>query len=373
MYRIVLITVLTQGCHIGSKVAASLFAIHLGANPFLIGLLIATYSVCGLVLALYVGRVSDRYGSRRPMMGGTAAMVAGLLLPWIWPTLGALYASAALIGTGFVFFNVAVQNLAGGYGPPSERTRNFSRLALGYSGGHLIGPPLAGVAIDYYGHGAAYLCFVVLTMISVAVLACCRDLESSRPSAVQSARHRVLDLLRLPALRRAVIVGGLVATGQDLYLFYVPIYGNSIGLSASTIGLVLAMSAIATFVVRFLLPHLTERYGIEGVLSAAMFATTALFLPFPFVTWVPGLCVLSFCIGLALGCGQPLTLNIAYNRSPPGRSGEVAGLRLTVNNVTHIAVPVVAGALGALLGVAPVFWANAVLLAISGYLSRKDV
>ncbi|MEK6594217.1 MAG: MFS transporter [Pseudomonadota bacterium] len=371
MYRIALITVLIQGCNIGSKVAASLFAIHLGANPFLIGLLIAMYSAFGLVLALYVGRVSDRFGSRRPMMGGAAAIGTGLLLPWIWPTLGALYASAALIGMGFVFFNVAVQNLAGGYGPSSERTRNFSMLALGYSGGHLVGPPIAGLAIDYYGHGAAYLCFAALTAVSMIMLACYRDLESARHAAAEAARHKVLDLLRLPALRRAVIVGGLVATGQDLYSFYVPIYGNSIGLSASTIGAVLAMAAAATFVVRFLLPWLTRRYGIEGVLSAAMFAATALFLPFPFVTSVPALCALSFCIGLALGCGQPLTLNIAYNRSPPGRSGEVAGLRLTVNNVAHIVVPVAAGALGAALGVAPVFWASAGLLATSGYFSRR--
>lgn len=371
MYRIVLITVLIQGCHIGSKVAASLFAIHLGANPFVIGLLIAMYSASGLALALYVGRVSDRYGSRRPMMGGSVAMGVGLMLPWLWPTLAALYASAALIGTGFVFFNVAVQNLAGGHGPSSERTRNFSRLALGYSGGHLIGPPLAGVAIDYYGHGTAYLCFAVLAVVSVAVLACCRDLESIRHSAAQSARNKVLDLLRLPALRRAVIVGGLVATGQDLYSFYVPIYGSSIGLSASTIGLVLAMSAVATFVVRFLLPRLTQRYGIEGVLAGAMLAGAVFFLLFPFVTWLPALYALSFCVGLALGCGQPLTLNIAYNRSPAGRSGEVAGLRLTINNITHIAVPAAAGALGAALGVVPVFWASALLLAASAHLTRK--
>ncbi|MCW5604433.1 MAG: MFS transporter [Burkholderiales bacterium] len=371
MYRIVLITVLIQGCHMGSKVAASLFAIHLGANPFLIGLLIATYSVSGLVLALYVGRVSDRFGSRRPMLVGSFAIGAGLLLPALWPQLAALYVSAALIGLGFVFFNVSVQNLAGGYGPPAERTRNFSMLALGYSGGHLIGPPIAGLAIDHYGYGAAYLCFAALTVVPVAMLAFYRDLESARHAAAERAQQKVLDLLRLPALRRTVIVGGLVATGHDLYSFYVPIYGHSIGLSASTIGTVLAMAAAATFVVRFLLPRLTRRFGIEGVLSAAMFAAAALFVPFPFVTWVPALCALSFCIGLALGCGQPLTLNIAYNRSPPGRSGEVAGLRLTVNNVTHIAVPVAAGAVGALLGVVPVFWASALLLATSGHLTRR--
>lgn len=371
MYRILLITVLIQGCNMGSKVAASLFAINLGANPFMIGLLIATYALFPLVLAITAGRVSDRFGSRRPMLLGSAAMAIGLLLPFAWPQLATLYVSAALIGTGFVFFNVSVQNLAGGFGPPEDRTRNFSLLSLGYSGGHLIGAPIAGFGIDFYGYTAAFLCFTAMTVVSICVLAWNRRLDSARHSAPLETKHRMMDLMRMPSLRRAVIVGGLVATGQDLYSFYVPIYGKSIGLSASAIGMVLAMAALATFVVRFLLPRLSQRFGIEGVLSGAMLAGAVFFLLFPFVTWLPVLFALSFFVGLALGCGQPLTLNIAYNRSPPGRSGEVAGLRLTINNITHIAVPVAAGAVGAALGVVPVFWASALLLAASSRLVPK--
>jgi hypothetical protein len=83
--------------------------------------------------------------------------------------------------------------------------------------------------------------------------------------------------------------------------------------------------------------------------------------------------LLSFGIGLALGCSQPLTLNLAYNHSPAGRAGEVTGLRLTINNIMHIGVPVTSGALAAALGVAPVFWISAALLATSGYLAHKAV
>ena len=122
---------------------------------------------------------------------------------------------------------------------------------------------------------------------------------------------------------------------------------------------------------RALLPKLTRRYGIEPVLAAATFCAAALFLPFPLVTYVPALFALAFGIGLALGCSQPLTLNLAYNHSPPGHSGEVTGLRLTVNNIMHIGVPVTAGGLAAAIGVAPVFWASAALLAVSGYLARR--
>ena len=96
-----------------------------------------------------------------------------------------------------------------------------------------------------------------------------------------------------------------------------------------------------------------------------------LFLPFAFVEYVPALIALSFGIGLTLGVSQPLTLNLTYNRSPSGRSGEVTGLRLTINNITHIGVPLAAGSVGALLGIAPVFWASAAILAVSSFLSRR--
>jgi len=372
MSPIILITLLTliiQGCHMGSRMVASLFAIELGANPLLIGVLISVYSVFPLLLAIYTGRIADRFGSRYPMLAGSAILALGLLLPYLWPNLVALYVSAALVGIGFVFFNVATQNLAGALGTPEQRTRNFSTLGLGYAAGQMAGPLLAGYVIDYRGYTFTYLCFAALALLSVVSLARNRGLDVPRHAATLD-KGSALELLQNAALRRAIIVSGLVVTGMDLYTFYVPIYGHAIGLSASTIGTILGMFAAASFVVRIALPYLTRRYGVEAVLSTTMFAGAAFFLPFPFIQFVPALLALSFGIGLALGCGQPLTLNIAYNHSPPGRSGEVTGLRLTINNVTHIGVPLAAGALGAVLGVAPVFWASAALLATSGHLSR---
>jgi MFS family permease len=137
---VTLLTLAMQGGHMGSRVVASLLALELGTGPMLIGVLIASYSIFQLGFALIVGRISDRYGSRLPMLGGTITFGAGLIIPAIWQTLPALFLSAPLIGVGFVFFNVAVQNLAGTLGTAAERTRNFSTLSLGYSSGHMIGP-----------------------------------------------------------------------------------------------------------------------------------------------------------------------------------------------------------------------------------------
>lgn len=360
-----------QGGHMGSRVVASLLALHLGAGPLLIGMLIAAYSIFQLVFALIVGRISDRYGSRWPMLGGAMTFGTGLIIPAVWPTLPALFISAPLIGGGFVFFNVAVQSLAGTLGSAAERTHNFSTLSLGYSSGHMVGPVIAGIMIDRFGFGPAYIAFAVLALGPIITLALSRQL-GARGARSEPPTSSAFGLLRLPSLRRMIIVSGLVTTGWDLYTFYVPIYGYSIGLSASTIGVILGAFAAASFIVRVALPKLTRRYSVETVLAVAMGIAALLFLPFAFIKYVPALMVLSFGIGLTLGVSQPLTLNLTYNRSPAGRAGEVTGLRLTINNITHIGVPLAAGSVGALLGVAPVFWTSAMILLVSGWMSHND-
>ena len=190
-----LLTLIMQGGHMGSRVVASLLALDLGAGPLMIGVLIASYSIFQLGFALIVGRISDRYGSRRPMLGGSVAFGAGLLIPALSPTLPALFISAPLIGIGFVFFNVAAQNLAGTLGTAAERTRNFSLLSLGYSSGHMIGPVMAGFIIDRMGFASAYVAFAVLTLGPVLTLAFSPRLgaqgERSTPAAGSA-----FDLLR---------------------------------------------------------------------------------------------------------------------------------------------------------------------------------
>ena len=368
--KLTLLTLAIQGGYMGGRVVTSLYALHLGAGSMLIGVLIASYSVFQLACALLVGRLADRYGSRWPMLGGVIVFTIGLIIPALIPGLPALFISAPLVGAGFVFFNVSVQTLAGTIGSVDDRTRNFSNLALGYSSGHIIGPVLAGLMIDHYGYGSAYATFAILTLLPiVALVSSTMGNSGTRSSPTQSS---AFTLLRVIPLRRMIIVSGLVTTGWDLYTFYVPIYGHSIGLNASTIGSILGAFAAASFIVRVILPKLTQRFSVEMVLAWAMAIAALLLIPFTYIHYVPALMALSFGIGLTLGVSQPLTLNLTYNRSPPGRSGEVTGLRLTINNITHIIVPLAAGSVGAILGIAPVFWTSAAILGISGWLSHRE-
>lgn len=371
MNRIYLITALHASVHaafLGSKVVVSLLALQLGADAATVGLLIACYAVPPLVLAVQVGRLADRIGMRWPMLAGAAFVAAAMLTGRLWGAIPGLFAVATLVGIGFVLFMVAVQNLVGAL--DGNRTRNYSILTIGYSISNFVGPMAAGYAIEYSGHSDAFLLFALFPLPAIAVLALYVSLTrvAVKPSA--GNKGRAIELLRHAPLRTTILISGLQMAAWELFVFFVPIYGHSIALAPSTIGTILGSFAIATFVVRFALPALTSRLRIETVLSAAMLAAAAACVVFPLAQDARALVAIAFVIGLGLGCGHPLSLTLSFERSPPGRSGEAAGVRVTVTNLARVAVPLLTGAFGAVLGPMAVFLLDAAILAGTGWLAR---
>lgn len=372
--HIALLVVLLNMCAFrGSKVLVSLFALELGAPQIMLGVIVALYSLCPTLLALYAGKLTDRLGVRWPLVLGCLGIGLSLLLPGLLPSLYTLYLSALLIGFCFVFYNVSVQNLIGMLSSTEARTRNFSNLSLMIASGGFVGPLIAGFAIDHFGHAIGYLGIAVLPAISAVIIFSARHklAELSGAKVKEEEAGYAVGLLNNLPLRRTLITSGIILTAIDLFQFYMPIYGHAIGMSATAIGTVLAMFAGASFIVRTILPQIVKRFGEEPVLASSIFMAAGTYLLFPLVESGIVLGIIAFLLGLGTGCGQPLTLMMIYARAPEGRSGEALGLRMTINNLTHVLVPLFFGTLGTAFGVAPVFLANAVMLGAGGMISRR--
>jgi len=368
---VLLVVLFNMSSFRASKVLVSLFAIELGASQFYIGVMIAMYSLFPALLAVYAGKLSDRLGVRLPMLAGSLGVAAGLLLPWLSPGLPALYASAALIGASHMLYNVSTQNLVGSLGGAEARTRNFSNYALAMALGSFLGPLAAGISIDHFGHAASYLYTAAFPLVPALILAFARGVGGGRH--VKSEDEQAVlstSLLANPVLRRTLIASAVAVTGQDLFQFYMPIYGHSVGLSASAIGVVLGMFGIAAFVVRVALPRLVKHWGADAVFNGSLYVSAAAFMLFPLFSDAVALSAVALVCGLGMGCAQPVTLMLIFSRAPEGRSGEALGVRVTINQITHIAVPLLFGMLGSALGVGAVFITNALIVAGGGVLNR---
>jgi len=356
----------------GARVDVSLDALARGASPATVGLLIALFAMLPMVFAVGIGRFSDRVGAATPMIAGSAGLAASIALPALAPGFPALFASAALAGLSFTTFQIALQHVTGEAGDPGKRVKRFSLLALAFSVSGIVGPLFTGFAIDYAGHRAAFAMLAVVPLVPFAVLLSRRvPLPAPRAREERASRSGMFDLVRHRPMQRLLALNALFALGWDLHTVFVPIVGAQLGLTASQIGAVLAAFGLATFAVRVALPWVASRASETQVLAAALFLSAGAYAGFPFATGAGMLAALSFTLGLGLGGGQPVMMSLLTTRAPPGRMGEVAGLRMSLIQTMAVAAPLAFGALGTTLGLLPVFWGVGVCLATGGMVARR--
>ena len=370
---VVLMSVLSQVGFSGSRVAVSLHALELSANQFAIGVVIALYSLCPMLLSIVIGKFADRAPPRLPVILGSALMTAALLLPPLFPGLGALCVAAFLLGLAHQVFSIPLEAIVGGIDGAKNRARNYALITMGWSAANFLGPLIAGFSIDHIGQLQVYLVLAAFTVAPIPMLLMKPALlpKVAAMHAEGGTRGSVLDLWRMPSVRITIIASGVVGSAQDLFQFYLPIYGYSIGLSASAIGTILGVLSVAAFVIRGVLPFLVRKLGEATILICSIFIAAVAFTLLPFFVSPYALAAITFLLGLGVGCAQPMTMSLLYVLTPAGRIAESFGLQKTVRNATHLVVPIVFGSVGAAFGVMTVFISNSVILVASGFLLRK--
>ena len=352
-----------------SRVLGVLYAIQLGAQPFTIGALAATFALFPLLLSWPAGRIVDRYGPRMPLLLGAVGSGIGMLLPCFWPALTAVFIAAAMSGIATTFYSIALQNMVGAFSTADNRARNYSNYAMAISTAAASGPLLAGFSFDSVGAASAFAigaaCFAVP---AVMLMLWGRILPRAKPSTAPPMN--VKSVLTNPGVWPVLVASSLAQSGLDIFLFYVPVYGAGHGLSSAEIGVVIAMCAIGGFAARVILPSWIARFSEERVLGQALVLSGVSLVLVPFFTTAVALSVIGFVFGFGLNVTQPISLIIMYARSPEGRSGEALGVRFAADNATKLVGPIVFGAIAAAVGVPPLFWINAAMLLSGGVLMR---
>ncbi len=359
----------------GSRILMTLYAVDMGAGPFETGILFALYGLFPFLLAIAAGRIADRFDNRLLMYWGLGSYTVSLALPFFLPSLGILFVVAPLWGFTSMLWVVATQNLVGKLSTNDTRTRNYSHYSLGESTGSVLGPIVVGLSIDTLSHQPAFLLMAAIpALCGLVVVARRHTLPYAAPvnTGVQAPRA-MKDLLALPAMRNALLSNAVVMAGLDLFNLYMPIYGHSLGFSATTIGLVMGAFGAAAFITRLAIPPITRRYGERAMLAAALLVSALAFMSFPLTTSAVLLATTAFVLGLGLGCGQPLSMILAFNAGPPERSAESISMRLAVSYGAHVVVPPVFGVIGTVIGgVAPIFWTCALIMGGGSWINRGN-
>ena len=350
-----------HSCMAGIRMAAPLAALREGHAAWAVGVLLGLFAAAPVVLALAAGRLADRHGYHLPIRVAVALTIVGGICAVIATVLPAgqfigLCLAALLTGAGTSFGLIAIQRSAGRMANgTTDLKRIFSWLGLAPALANVVGPVIAGTLIDFAGFQFA---FAVLAALPLASLVWARfvPVEARADVAAAERRPNSWDLLGEPGFTRLLFVNWLLASSWDVHTFLVPILGHERGFSASAIGLILGVFAIAVAAVRLVIPLFAHRLRESHVLVGAMLMCAAVFAVYPLAhsAWVMGCCAVV--LGVALGAVQPMVMTTLHQITPAARHGEAIALRSMAINLSSAVMPLAFGLAGATLGASALFW-----------------
>lgn len=368
--RLILAQICLHACMTGLRLASPLLALKAGYSAFSVGFLLALFALTQVFLALPAGRFADRNGLRLPVTGSVVMAVLGAGLAAVFPVYPVLCLSALLSGGATGVAVIALQRHVGRAVEGSTQLKQvFSWLAMGPAVSNFIGPFGAGLLIDYagaapgdiFGYRAAFAMLALLPVLTWALVRGVQELPPIHPPA-NAAKARVWDLLHDPMLRRLLLVNWFLSSCWDVHTFVVPILGHERGLSASTIGTILGVFAIAAAVVRMVMPLVAQHLREWAVITGAMGATALLFAVYPLLQGAVAMGACSVLLGLVLGSVQPMVMSTLHQITPEHRHGEALGLRLMTINASSVMMPMLFGLASAYIGVAGLFWVVGVVV-----------
>jgi MFS family permease len=358
------------------RLTVLLYAASLDASPALIGLLAALHGLVSAFMAVAMGKWIDRIGPRFPFMLASVALAACGVAAWALPGIPTLIVVCPLVGIFNSMFHIGSHQSVGRFGKSEERTSNFALYSIGISAATFAGPMLAGLSVDHLGHGHAFLAIALVSALPLVILGPGLIRYPERTVATKEEKSEVKGgwgMLRDPDLRAAYVVGTMNNCLWSLVSFMIPLLGTQIGFSATRIGTLMAFLATGAIGVRVAMAFLIRSVPRWNLVLAAQSMMFAGFAGMPFTEVYALLGVCAFLVGLGLGLAGPLATTLMYDASPPERVAEVVGMRMTVANVGQTGAPLLSGAAGAALGVAPVFWAVAAVVAVDVWMNRHRI
>ena len=359
------------------RLAASLYALHLGAGPAAVGAMVALFSALPMLGSVYLGRLIDRRGVRAPLLVAAAVLTLASLLAVLWPSVPVLFCVTALGGGAYITILIAGQQLIGRYGGARARVSNFSSLSTAFALSLAAVPMVTGFLIEHIGFTATFAIMTVTPPLSILLIVFDKlaDLGPVSGAAFASGERKAqaagaMDLMRNRSLFQLYAFSILFTVSWDLFLFMTPIYGTQLHLPASQIGIVVGSFSVAMFVVRLGAKPMAARFTSRQLLLLCLSGAGLGALGFSFAANMPLLVLCAVIMGLGQGLANPTMNALLYDASPPERIAEAMGLRTSIAKACQVVLPLMAGSASVAFGAAPIFWLIALLQLGAATLAR---
>ena len=342
----------------------------LGEGAREVGLVAAAFALLPIFLAVPLGRLSDRRGAPLLLIGCAVQTGGGLLLA-LTETTATIAAASAVVGLGHLALALGAQDVVARESRSDRHDHHFGLLTAGVSFGQLLGPLAAGFLL-----GASATPSVATTtrslLFAVAILAaataCAAIADASRATHGErgsARRGSVRTIVRTRGVPAGIFASIAVLAASDVFTAYMPVIGEEYGIDPRTIGVLLALRAVASIAARVGIGGTVRRIGRARLISLGAAGAAAALAAITQTQNVWALAVLSLVAGFGLGFGQPLSMTLVVQLVPAHARATALAVRLTGNRIGQVATPAAAGVVAGSAGASSVFWLLSALLVLS--------
>jgi DHA1 family tetracycline resistance protein-like MFS transporter len=336
----------------------SFYAQTYGASGFVLGGILASYSLMQFFFSPIWGRLSDRIGRRPVLIGALTGNVAGYVIFAFSQSITMLM--VARIVSGMCAANIATaQAYVADSTTPENRSKGMGLIGAAFGLGFIFGPPTGGILAhvgQQHGMHGNFLPGVFAAALSLtAVLIAIFSLPESKSPDTAPRRKRPpqfdLEVWRMILADRRLSLGigalALLVLSFSALEPTVVLHGRGrFGFSPKELGYFFGfMGIIVAGVQGGVIGRITRRFGDAGTALIGASATFFGLVIVPSIYTVPFLFAVAFFLAVGQAFCYPAINAHITKVSPESQRGSVLGLSAAMGSLARVVGPMMAGVL----------------------------
>lgn len=344
-----------------------LYAQEMGASPSVIGLVVGSFNLLSLFLAIPVGGLTDRWSKKLLLLASVLCncIYSGALL--LAGSVPVLILAQIFGGMGFLLLIVASQAYVSGFRESDQIERGFSGLAFASAVGQALGPAVGGLLLSRTDFGVLFGSALFLAATGVCALVLPAEgapggSEQRTPAKLKQMRHFLSDV-RMDSILLFTFV---IVFAVHLRGSFLPVLLKDKGITEGSIGLLVSVIACSMTLVRLFMSRMLRSLPRTMLLACALACVCAGVALAPLFDASGQLAAVLVLFGLGFGISQPLSMVMVSDIAPEEHSGLAMGLRFTVITSATVLSPLTLGWVASGFGLHACFYAAAGLVAAAG-------
>lgn len=344
-----------------------LYAQELGASASVIGLVVGSFNLLSLFLAVPVGGLTDKWSKKLLLLASVLCncMYSGILL--LARDVSMLVLAQVFGGMGFLLLIVASQAYVSAFREAHQIERGFSALAFASAVGQALGPALGGLLLSGTDFGVLF--GTALLLAATGLCALVLPSEAANGGSEQSTTAKLKQMRRFVSDSR--MAGVLLFTFAVVFAVhlrgsFLPVLLKGKGIDEGSIGLLISVIACSMTLIRLFMSRLLRSAPRMLLLGSALACVAAGASLVPLFDASAPLAAVLVLFGLGFGISQPLSMVMVSDIAPGEHSGLAMGLRFTVITSATVLSPLILGWVVSGFGLYACFFAAAGLVAVAG-------